>query len=497
MPSAFDVIGIANATASVTVNSSAADYRRGEYFQELASVNNSSTSVWQNVSVTTSGGGTNTGNVFVPTATETYGHDADGNMANDGRWTFTWDAENRLLSMQALSSVPSGAKKKLDFTYDFQGRRIQKIVSTWNGSAYMAASTNKFLYDGWNLLAELNSTNGVVRTYLWGTDLSGGLQWAGGVGGLLAIKPTGANPTFAAYDGNGNVSGLIDATTGTTSGQFEYGPFGETIRLTPNANNQSPFRFSTKYTDDESDFLYYGFRYYNPSTGRWLSRDRLEEKGGANLFSFVANDPLMSVDLLGLDTVEWRGSVMYGQGLAGGVKLSAKFSDSCCPAGSKKKKRHKAEIFEEVWIGVGIGVKAEVAVLGFTTEIGASFKGPNLTMKTSEFFERDCDGVIIGGGRWNILSANFEWHPEVRLTVFGYGVGGEGAMKVGGGIELEAKADSINGGIDLDFNLIGSTIGGFRGWYDFKGSRYYLGDDNWSETETRKNLLSTHIAFPE
>ena len=50
---------------------------------------------------------------------------------------FTWDGENRLASMQSLSSVPSGAKKKLDFTYDYGGRRIQKVVSTWNGSAWV------------------------------------------------------------------------------------------------------------------------------------------------------------------------------------------------------------------------------------------------------------------------------------------------------------------------------------------------------------------------
>src|SRR6266511_5723635 len=198
--------------------------------------------------------------------------------------------------MQAISSVPSGAKKKLDFAYDFQGRRIQKIVSTWNGSAYVAASTNKFLYDAWNPVAEFDSTNGVIGSYMWGLDLSGAPQGAGGVGGLLASKPTAANALFITYDGNGNVTGLIDATTGTTTGQFEYGPFGETIRLTPNANNLSPFRFSTKYSDDESDFLYYGFRYYNPSTGRWLSRDPIEEQGGINLYGFVFNDPLGYVD---------------------------------------------------------------------------------------------------------------------------------------------------------------------------------------------------------
>src|SRR5437667_1027941 len=183
VPNALDVLGIANAGSSVSVNSSAADYRRGEYFQELLGVSNSSTSVWQSVTVTTSGGGTNAGNIFVPTATESYGYDADGNLANDGRWSFTWDGENRLVSMQALSSVPSGAKKKLDFAYDYQGRRSQKIVSTWNGSMYVPASTNKFLYDGWNLVAEFNGQNGLIRSYIWVPDLSGTMQGAGGVGG--------------------------------------------------------------------------------------------------------------------------------------------------------------------------------------------------------------------------------------------------------------------------------------------------------------------------
>ncbi len=61
----------------------------------------------------------------------------------------------------------------------------------------------------------------------------------------------------------------------------------------------NPFRFSTKYQDDETDLLYYGYRYYNASTGRWLSRDPLEEAGGANVYEFIANDPVGSYDLLG------------------------------------------------------------------------------------------------------------------------------------------------------------------------------------------------------
>ena len=155
------------------------------------------------------------------------------------------------------------------------------------------------------MVAELNGTNGIIRTYIWGLDLSGTMQGASGVGGLLAIKPAAGNPQFVAYDGNGNVTGLVDATTGTTTGNLEYGPFGETIRLTPNANNQSPFRFSTKYTDDESDFMYYGFRYYNPSTGRWLSRDPIEEQGGVNIYGIAAQPPSRDRKSTRLNPVTW------------------------------------------------------------------------------------------------------------------------------------------------------------------------------------------------
>jgi RHS repeat-associated protein len=63
----------------------------------------------------------------------------------------------------------------------------------------------------------------------------------------------------------------------------------------------NPFRFSTKYQDDESDLLYYGFRYYKASTGTWLNRDPKGEHGGRNLYAFVRNSPPDVVDILGLD----------------------------------------------------------------------------------------------------------------------------------------------------------------------------------------------------
>ena len=103
---------------------------------------------------------------------------------------------------------------------------------------------------------------------------------------------------------NGNVSGLVDSADGTLDAKYEYGAFGETLRVggeTIAADN--PFRYSTKYADEESGLVYYGFRYYSPSMGRFLNRDPIGEAGGTNLYSFVENDPVNGWDYLGLTEV--------------------------------------------------------------------------------------------------------------------------------------------------------------------------------------------------
>ena len=300
IPASFDVLGVAYAAQTGTLNGSAADYRRGEYFQESVDAGNSATAVWQSVSVTTSGGGSGSGAVFVPKTPEVFTHDLDGNTLADGRWTYTWDAENRLVTLVGHTGL--GAPLRLDFEYDAQGRRIRKRV--WNNTGGTGSPTleRNYIYDGWNLLVELDGANTVVNSFTWGLDLSGTLQGAGGVGGLIANKPAAGAARFAAYDGNGNVVALIDGGSGQTDTHYEYGPFGETLRATGAMANANPFRFSTKYTDGETDLLYNGHRYYNASTGRWPNRDSIEENGGGNLYSFVGNDPVRFFDLFGRNT---------------------------------------------------------------------------------------------------------------------------------------------------------------------------------------------------
>jgi RHS repeat-associated protein len=139
-------------------------------------------------------------------------------------------------------------------------------------------------------------------SHVWGLDLSGTAQGAGGVGGLL-LSATSSAVHAAAYDGNGNVLALYDAVSGAIAAEYEYGPFGEVLKSDGMTVEANPFGFSTKYRDAETGLNYYGFRYYNPSTGRWLSRDPIEERGGGNLYGFVANLPTGAIDPLGLKIV--------------------------------------------------------------------------------------------------------------------------------------------------------------------------------------------------
>ncbi|MBI3408315.1 MAG: hypothetical protein HY040_08160, partial [Planctomycetes bacterium] len=202
--------------------------------------------------------------------------------------------------------------------YDHQGRRIRKQFYTYN-SGWVEQSDLIFLYDGWNLVAELdaNAGNGRLRTYVWGNDLSGTMQGAGGVGGLLKVTDytSGTTNHFVAYDGNGNVAALTDTTSGALTARYEYGPFAEPLRSTGWLGRKNPIRFSTKYHDDETALVYYGYRYYSSSMGRWLSRDPINEPGfgslrdhyepsawteGKNLYLALKNDPTDTYDLYGL-----------------------------------------------------------------------------------------------------------------------------------------------------------------------------------------------------
>jgi RHS repeat-associated protein len=105
------------------------------------------------------------------------------------------------------------------------------------------------------------------------------------------------------FDGTSNVTTITDSSSGAIVALYEYDPFGSVIRSTGSYSDKNQFQYSTKYTEPTVGLTYYGYRYYNASYGRWISRDPSEEKGGINLYGFVNNSPTTFHDQLGLDVL--------------------------------------------------------------------------------------------------------------------------------------------------------------------------------------------------
>lgn len=126
-PGVKDVVGAAFATNSVTVNNGAAD-RHGEYFHRQISVLNTNQPTWQTVAVS-SGGATDSGGLAFPANSQSLVYDADGNLTFDGVWIYQWDGENRLISMNMtnVSNIAATNRLRLDFVYDYSGRRVNKM----------------------------------------------------------------------------------------------------------------------------------------------------------------------------------------------------------------------------------------------------------------------------------------------------------------------------------------------------------------------------------
>jgi len=134
--------------------------------------------------------------------------------------TYTWDAENRLTCVQSCDpNSPVNGDKKVEFVYDYMGRRVEKKVSTHNGTSWSVTDRRRFVWSDWLLVLELDASDPndvtILRKYTWGLDLGGqsggsasgrSIDDAGGIGGLLATEDVQSTKDYYyLYDANGDV----------------------------------------------------------------------------------------------------------------------------------------------------------------------------------------------------------------------------------------------------------------------------------------------------
>jgi RHS repeat-associated protein len=164
------------------------------------------------------------------------------------------------------------------YTYNGAGQRIKKVAG---------GATRIFHYDLWgHLIAETNQSGQMLAEYIYLRDQ------------LLAMIKPGEAVYYFHNDHLGTPQVLTDESQ-TVVWKATYAPFGQANITVGTVENN--FRFPGQYYDQETGLHYNYFRYYDPTTGRYVTPDPIGLEGGINLFTYVANNPVNWIDPFGRD----------------------------------------------------------------------------------------------------------------------------------------------------------------------------------------------------
>jgi RHS repeat-associated protein len=215
-------------------------------------------------------------------APATYAYDNNGNTTSKtdstGTTSYAWDFENRLASV----TLP-GTGGTVYFAYDPFGRRIRKVF----GSA-----TTIYTYDGANITEELGGGGNLLAYYTQGAGIDEPLSTTE-MGGTYFYHP----------DGSGSITSVTDGS-GQLAASFVYDSFGKLTSSSGTMTN--PFQYTAREFDSETGLYYYRARYYDPTTGRFLSEDPKRFDAGPNFYPYALENPINWADPLGLDvTITW------------------------------------------------------------------------------------------------------------------------------------------------------------------------------------------------
>ena len=263
---------------------------------------------------------TNSVTVNLP-ATNNFAYDLNGNLLSDGKRGFDYDDENELVRVTVTNQF------KKEYVYDGLRRlRIRKEFG-WTDSSWTQTNEIHYIWDGDVILQQRDANNLPKLTFTRGRDLSGSLQRAGGIGGLLAMTEGSGVSSYYHADGNGNVTCLISANQIPVA-KAEYDPYGNFLSLSGSKVGVNSYWYSSKPIHWQSGKYDYLLRWYIPDLDRFASQDPIQEAGGINLYEFVANDPVQKVDYFGEDVVLGDAWSMAFYGLYGPWDADVTISDA-------------------------------------------------------------------------------------------------------------------------------------------------------------------------
>jgi len=200
---------------------------------------------------------------------KTFGYDANGNLTADGIRAFEWDARDR------LTAIITGSQR-IELSYDGSGKAV-RVVEKSQGT--IVKDTFR-VWCGDTICEERNSSGAVVSSFFTHA------YQANGVGRFLTRSHVGS------------VHDVVDSS-GTVQARFDYDPYGQQTAV---VGSVDVFGFTGHRALSSTGLLETRYRMYDPTLGRWLSKDPAGVTDGPNLYAYVGDEPIGRFDPFGLQT---------------------------------------------------------------------------------------------------------------------------------------------------------------------------------------------------
>lgn len=221
-------------------------------------------------------------------------YDDNGNMTQNGKYHYFYDALDRLIAVETDSD-------KVVHQYDPFDRRITSLFYVKANDEWEQSDVRHYIYDGCREIGCANQQGQIIQLKILGVGLGED------VGAAIALELNGK--VFAPiHDRNGSIVALIDAETGLTAETYRYSAFGEREiydndnKRVDNSSVGNEWGFRSKRQDRE-DLIFFGKRYYDPGLHYWLSKDPTGTIDSYNPYQFAMNNPLSHQDIYGLYSI--------------------------------------------------------------------------------------------------------------------------------------------------------------------------------------------------